>query len=89
MSHYKTTVTTETEDGIELEVVLQGYCGHDGGQSDVEAPTEYYVDGEQVEDLDELSSEIRDILYNMEYDHNNVKDYKVKHEYPQPYNEWD
>lgn len=94
MGHYKITVSHTVENEVEettvdYQVIMFGYCGNDGGQSDIEGETEYYIDDEQVEDFDALPDEIKTLFCDMELNDYAKGDYTVKHETPQPYSEWD
>lgn len=94
MGHYKITVSHTVENeaeetAVDYQVVMVGYCGNDGGQSDIEGETEYYIDDEQVEDFDALPAEVKALFWDMELHDYAKGDYHVKHEEPQPYNEWD
>lgn len=95
MGHYLITVEHTVEDevnetAIDYKVVLCGYCGNDGGQSDVEGETEYFIDEEQVEDFKALPDDVKALFWDMEANSSYwSKKYKTTHEEPQPYSEWD
>ena len=91
MANYQTTVTfaEETEDSeVVYEVVLTGYCCNEGGQSDIEGPTLYLIDGEEVE-ASEQTAEVKALFCDKERNHFADKRFAVKTEYPQPYSEYD
>lgn len=59
-----------------------------GGQSDIEGPTLYLIDGDEVE-ASEQTAEVQALFSDMEYNHFTDKRFAVKTEYPQPYSEYD
>ncbi|QPB10394.1 hypothetical protein AbSZ3_29 [Acinetobacter phage Ab_SZ3] len=86
MSFYETTVTFDNGEH-EFELLLTGFAGNDGGQSDVEGETTYTIDGEDYA-LEELTEEQKAIFFDMELHHWTDKRYNVKTEYPNT-TKWD